>query len=82
MKINPRALLASLAIPIVTLAVAAPARADYPSDPGTTQEVCGAYNLGVPQDQIAQGLQRNDARMNEWRAWHSTNWPIIEGDCG
>lgn len=56
------------------------ARADN-DDPGTGQEVCGAFNLGVPPDQIAQDLQRNDHRINEWQAQRDTNWPIISGDC-
>jgi hypothetical protein len=33
-------------------------------------------------DQIANGLQRGDHRINEWQAQRDTNWPIIEGDCG
>lgn len=53
------------------------ARADDP-----TPEVCGAFNLGVPPEQIAGGLEQNDARYNYWRAHQSTVWPIIEGDCG
>jgi len=64
----------------LSLVLSIPARAD--SDDQTTAEVCGAYNLGLSQDEIRQGLQRNDGRFNEWRAWRSTNWPIIRGDCG
>jgi hypothetical protein len=70
------------AIVALAITLAAPAHAD-PDDPtnDTTKEVCGAFNLGLPPDQIAQGLQRNDGRFNRWRAWNSTIWPIIEGDC-
>jgi hypothetical protein len=60
-----------------TVIAAGPARADH--DP--TPEVCGAFNLGVPPDQIAQGLERGDGRYNYWRAQQSTIWPIIEGQC-
>jgi hypothetical protein len=56
-------------IPAVMLAasitLAAPARADD-DDPDTTQaqEVCGAYNLGVPPGDIAGDLRRNNPRVN------------------
>lgn len=65
------------------LAFAPVAHADPDSDdPDTTREVCGAFNYGQSQDQIAQNLHRNDHRINEWQAQRDTNWPIIEGDCG
>ncbi len=68
---------------IVASAPAGTAHAGPDSDdPGTGQEVCGAFNLGFPQDQIAQDLHRNDHRINEWQAQRDTNWPILEGDCG
>jgi hypothetical protein len=61
------------------LLLAPAAQADDP-DPTTT--VCTGFNLGMTPDQIAQGLQRNDGRYNIWRAYRTTLWPIIEGDCG
>lgn len=54
------------------------ARADDPD----TDEVCGAFNLGVPQAEIPGRLGANDGRENYWQAQRDTNWPIIEGDCG
>lgn len=64
------------------IGLAWPATAHADDDPGTDQEVCGAFNLGVPPDQIAQGLQRGDGRINPWQAQRDTVWPIISGDCG
>lgn len=52
------------------------------AQPDPTDEVCGAFNLGVPPEQIAERLGRNDARYNYWRSVQSTMWPIIEGQCG
>ena len=60
------------------LMLSAPAQAD----PSTTDEVCGAFNLGVPQSEIPGRLGANDGRENYWRAQRETNWPIIEGECG
>lgn len=72
-----------IAAVLAVLALASPATAHADTDdPGTGPEVCGAFNLGVPPDQIAQGLQRNDGRYNYWRAQHDTIWPIITGACG
>lgn len=72
------------AVLVASLLACAPvAHADPDSDNlGTGQEVCGAYNLGVPPDQIAQDLHRGDHRINEWQAQRDTNWPIITGACG
>ena len=67
---------------ICGLLIATPtAHADPDDDPGTGQEVCGAFNIGVPPpDQIANGLQRNDHRISEWQAQRDTNWPILQPD--
>ena len=48
----------------------------------TTNEVCGAFNLGVPPGDIPGRLGRNDGRENYWTAQRQSAWPIIEGDCG
>jgi hypothetical protein len=48
---------------------------------GTNSEVCGAFNLGVPPDEIPGRLGANDHRNNYWKAQRDTVWPIIEGDC-
>jgi hypothetical protein len=77
-------LAAALALAVL---LGAPAHAD-PDDPDTsspdttTNEVCGAYNLGVPQAEVPGRLGANDGRENYWKAQRDTNWPIIEGDCG
>jgi hypothetical protein len=64
------------------LMLGAPAHAD-PDDPGTTtNEVCGAFNLGVPPGDIPGRLGANDGRENYWTAQRQSAWPIIEGDCG
>lgn len=52
------------------------------ADPSTTDEVCGAFNLGVPPAEIPGRLGQNDGRENYWRAQRETVWPIIEGECG
>lgn len=67
---------------LLTLCPMAHADPDDGDDPGTGREVCGAYNLGVPQDQIPDRLRANDHRINEWQAQRDTNWPILQGDCG
>lgn len=72
--------IAAIAIAAGLIALAPPAHADPDDD--TSKEVCGAYNLGVPQDQIPDRLHANDHRINEWQAQRDTNWPIINGDCG
>lgn len=69
----------ALSVLLIALTLGSPATAHADDDPGP---VCTAFNLGVPPDQIAQDLQRNDHRINEWQAQRETNWPIIEGDCG
>ena len=56
-----------------------------PDDSGpdtTTNEVCGAFNLGVPPGDIPGRLGQNDGRENYWTAQRQSAWPIIEGDCG
>ena len=70
---------AALALAATVVLGAGTARAD---DPDTTDEVCGAYNLGVPEAEIPGRLGANDGRENYWKAQRDTNWPIIEGDCG
>jgi hypothetical protein len=40
------------------------AHADDDDDPGTAQEVCGAFNLGVPSAEIPDDLRRNNPRIN------------------
>jgi hypothetical protein len=74
-----RKALAAAALLASLLAAPAPARAD--DDPDPTQEICGAYNLGVPPDQIPGDLGRNDARWNYWRAQQRTSQTIISGGC-
>jgi hypothetical protein len=71
----------ALAAGWLTLAPVAHADPDN-NGPSTQDEICGAYNLGVPPDQIAQDLHRNNHRINEWQAQKDTNWPILQGDCG
>lgn len=51
---------------LAAVVLAAPAHAD-----DTTTSVCGAFNLGVPPDQIAGGLQQGDGRYDYWRAWNA-----------
>ena len=69
------------------LMLGAPAHAD-PDDPDTsspdttTEEVCGAFNLGVPPGDIPGRLGANDGRENYWTAQRQSAWPIIEGECG
>lgn len=58
------------------------AHADPDTDDTTAQEVCGAYNLGLPPDEIERGLEQHDGRYNPWRARNSTVWTIVEGHCG
>lgn len=58
------------------------APAAHADDPDPTTTVCTGFNLGMTPDQIAQGLERNDGRYNVWRAYRTTLWPIIEGQCG
>ena len=61
-RVDRTILIALAAIAAATIALAAPAQAD-PDDPGsdtpsTTDEVCGAFNLGVPPGDIpAPGRQ-------------------------
>lgn len=64
------------------LALTAIAHADDPDDPGTGQEICGAYNLGVPPSQIPDNLHHNDGRWNYWRGQRETEQRIVGGDCG
>ena len=61
------------------LMLGAPAHADPDT---TTNEVCGAFNLGVPPGDIPGRLGANDGRENYWTAQRQSAWPIIEGDCG
>ncbi len=69
---------AALALAVL---LGAPAHAD-PDDPSTTDEVCGAFNLGVPSGDIPGRLGQNDGRENYWTAQRQSAWPIIEGECG
>jgi hypothetical protein len=65
----------------LALALAAPAHAD-PDDNDTTQQICGAFDLGVPPGDIPGRLGQNDGRWNYWRAQQKTRDTIIEGGCG
>jgi hypothetical protein len=47
----------------------------------TRSDVCTANRLGETPSEIAEGLQRGDARENQRRAWNDTIWPILEGQC-
>lgn len=76
-----RTLAAALVTSTLLLAAPAPARADD-DDPSPNQEICGAYNLGVPPDQIPEDINRGDARWNYWRAQQRTRDTILGGDCG
>jgi hypothetical protein len=50
--------------------------------PSTEQEICGAFNLGVPPGDIPGRLGQNDGRWNYWRAQQRTRDTIIDGGCG
>ncbi|HEU4362022.1 MAG TPA: hypothetical protein VFR27_11000 [Mycobacterium sp.] len=78
---NWRKIAVIAAVP-ASLMFAVPAYPDGGGYDDPTSEVCGGFNLGLSPEQIAEGLRRNDARYNYWRAWHTTIWPIIDGDCG
>jgi hypothetical protein len=56
---------------------------DSTDDPGNskTDEVCGAFNLGVPRSDLPGMLHANDGRENYWQGWKDSTWPIIEGQC-
>jgi hypothetical protein len=71
---------AACAAMVLVMGAAGTARAD--DDPTVTQEICGTYNLGVPQDQIPVDLQRNDGRWNTWTSQQRTNQTILGGACG
>jgi hypothetical protein len=55
---------------------------DGPDTPSTTDEICGAFNMGVPPGDIPGRLGQNDGRWNYWRAQQRTSQTIIGGDCG
>ena len=63
-------------------ALAAPAYADPDDDDTTTNEICGAFNLGVAPGDIPGRLGANDGRWNYWRAQQKTRDTIVEGGCG
>jgi hypothetical protein len=74
------------AVAALSIALAAPAYAD-PDDadsdgPNVTDEICGAFNLGVPPGDIPGRLGANDGRWNYWRAQQRTSQTINEGGCG
>jgi hypothetical protein len=50
--------------------------------PSVTDEICGAFDMGVPPGDIPGMLHRNDGRWNYWRAQQKTSQTIIEGECG
>jgi hypothetical protein len=53
-----------------------------PDTPSTTDEICGAFDMGVPPGDIPGRLGQNDGRWNYWRAQQRTSQTIIGGDCG
>jgi hypothetical protein len=58
------------------------AHADPDGDaPSITQEICGAFDLGVPPGDIPGRLGQNDGRWNYWRAQQRTSQTIVSGDC-
>jgi hypothetical protein len=62
--------------------LAAPAYADPDDDQTTTDQICGAFDMGVPPGDIPGRLGANDGRWNYWRAQQRTSQTIIEGGCG
>ena len=73
--------LAPAAVTVVAaLLIATPLAHADPDDP--TTEICGAFDLGVPPDQIAERLGENDHRWNVWRSWRAVGPTIVGGDCG
>jgi hypothetical protein len=69
----------------VAIGTASPAWAHHHHDddgPSVTDEICGAYNLGVPPGDIPGRLGANDGRENYWRAQQQTRDAILGGDCG
>jgi hypothetical protein len=82
---------AATAIAIWLMIDAPPSKADDGTDdPDTSQtlpgdnktnEVCTAFNLGVPMSQLPDMLHANDGRENYWQGWKDSVWPIIEGQC-
>jgi hypothetical protein len=73
----------ALAAVALATALAAPAYADPDDDSdNTTNEICGAFDMGVPPADIPGRLGANDGRENYWTAQRQSAWPIIEGDCG
>jgi hypothetical protein len=78
---SSNAWLTTIAVALVLLA--APAHADPDGDgPSVTDEICGAFDMGVPPSDIPGMLHRNDGRWNYWRAQQRTSQTIIGGDCG
>jgi len=72
---------AALALAATVVLGAGTAHAD-PDDPDTTtNEVCGAFDLGIPPGEIPGRLGANDGRENYWTAQRQSAWPIIEGQC-
>jgi hypothetical protein len=66
----------------IMLAVPAHAGPDDDGGPSVTDEICGAFDMGVPPGDISGMLHRNDGRWNYWRAQQRTEQTIVGGDCG
>jgi hypothetical protein len=55
---------------------------DDSDNPGTTDEICGAFNMGIAPGDIPGRLGQNDKRYNYWQAQRDTRDAIIGGECG
>lgn len=70
------------ALALAAVLGAGTARADPDDDSDTTQQICGAFDMGVPPGDIPGRLGQNDGRWNYWRAQQRTEQTIVGGDCG
>jgi hypothetical protein len=67
---------------LAVIVLAPTAHADPDDDaPSITQEICGAFDMGVPPGDIPGRLGQNDGRWNYWRAQQRTSQTILQGDC-
>jgi hypothetical protein len=48
----------------------------------TDDQICGAYDLGVPAPDIVGRLGANDHRWNYWRAQQRVRDDIVGRECG
>jgi hypothetical protein len=72
-----------LAWMLAAVALAAPVAHADPDDDSddTTQQICTAFDLGVPPADIPGRLGANDGRQNYWRAQRETEQATVGGGC-